>query len=93
MVAQISVEELPEAIIARFGSQKAKTGNWRIRDPEIIHEKCNLCMRCVVFCPDAAVKLEKGKVIIDLDYCKGCGICVEECPEGAIIEKERVKVP
>ena len=21
---------------------------------------------------------------IDLDYCKGCGICVAECPCGAI---------
>ncbi len=21
---------------------------------------------------------------IDLDYCKGCGICVKECPCGAI---------
>ncbi|MEU4524694.1 4Fe-4S binding protein [Amycolatopsis sp. NPDC024027] len=21
---------------------------------------------------------------MDLDYCKGCGICVAECPSGAI---------
>jgi Pyruvate/2-oxoacid:ferredoxin oxidoreductase delta subunit len=25
-----------------------------------------------------------GVYEIDLDYCKGCGICVEECPSGAI---------
>ena len=22
--------------------------------------------------------------LIDLDYCKGCGLCVSECPSGAI---------
>ena len=22
--------------------------------------------------------------LIDLDYCKGCGLCVAECPSGAI---------
>ena len=21
----------------------------------------------------------------DLDYCKGCGMCVSECPSGAIV--------
>ncbi|MDF2968351.1 MAG: FAD-dependent oxidoreductase, partial [Nocardioidaceae bacterium] len=24
------------------------------------------------------------KYVIDLDYCKGCGLCVAECPSGAI---------
>jgi len=88
-----TVDELPEAIIARFGTQKAKTGNWRTKDPEIIQEKCDLCMRCVVFCPDAAIKVVDGKIVIDLDYCKGCGICVEECPRKAITEIRRVEVP
>ena len=26
----------------------------------------------------------RGEYLIDLDYCKGCGICVAECPSGAI---------
>ena len=26
-----------------------------------------------------------GEYVIDLDYCKGCGLCVEECPAGAIV--------
>jgi NAD-dependent dihydropyrimidine dehydrogenase PreA subunit len=31
------------------------------------------------------VELEPGdRYAIDLDYCKGCGICVAECPCGAI---------
>ncbi len=37
-------------------------------------------------CPDNAVlKVDEGDgYAFDLDYCKGCGICVEECPCGAI---------
>jgi Pyruvate/2-oxoacid:ferredoxin oxidoreductase delta subunit len=39
-------------------------------------------------CPDnAVIKLEPAGAYayaIDLDYCKGCGICARECPAGAI---------
>ena len=48
---------------------------------------CFSCDNCYGVCPDNAVlKLGKpGEVYaIDLDYCKGCGICVQECPSGAI---------
>jgi 2-oxoisovalerate ferredoxin oxidoreductase delta subunit len=34
-------------------------------------------------------ELKDGKVSIDYDYCKGCGVCAEECPSEAIdMEKE-----
>ncbi len=26
----------------------------------------------------------KEKIEFDLDYCKGCGVCAEECPSDAI---------
>ncbi|MET8846770.1 NAD(P)-binding protein [Amycolatopsis sp. NPDC004625] len=47
---------------------------------------CFECDNCYGVCPDNAVlKLEPGeRYAIDLDYCKGCGICVAECPCGAI---------
>lgn len=47
---------------------------------------CFECDNCYGVCPDNAVlKLEPGEgYAIDLDYCKGCGICVAECPCGAI---------
>ncbi len=36
-------------------------------------------------CPDnAIIKLGDGRYEIDYDYCKGCGLCVAECPSGAI---------
>ncbi len=47
---------------------------------------CLECDNCYGVCPDnAVVKLGPGKRYqIDYDYCKGCGMCVAECPCGAI---------
>jgi NADPH-dependent glutamate synthase beta subunit-like oxidoreductase len=47
---------------------------------------CNTCGNCYFFCPDFAVHRDPKtrKVIIDNDYCKGCCICVEECPRGVL---------
>ena len=40
---------------------------------------CNKCGTCFVFCPDGAI-LWDGGPRIDHEFCKGCGICVAECP-------------
>ncbi|MEO8091730.1 MAG: NAD(P)-binding protein [bacterium] len=48
---------------------------------------CFSCDNCYGVCPDnAVIKLgDPGELYeIDLDFCKGCGICVAECPSGAI---------
>jgi Pyruvate/2-oxoacid:ferredoxin oxidoreductase delta subunit len=47
---------------------------------------CNLCLKCVSYCPDASIRPdgEKTAVAVDLDHCKGCGICAYECPRGVI---------
>jgi 2-oxoacid:acceptor oxidoreductase delta subunit (pyruvate/2-ketoisovalerate family) len=47
---------------------------------------CFECDNCYGMCPDNAItKLGPGqRYAIDLDYCKGCGICAAECPAGAI---------
>jgi NADPH-dependent glutamate synthase beta subunit-like oxidoreductase/Pyruvate/2-oxoacid:ferredoxin oxidoreductase delta subunit len=47
---------------------------------------CNLCDNCFFFCPDLAISARPDKqgYEINYDYCKGCCICVEECPRGAI---------
>ncbi len=47
---------------------------------------CFECDNCYGVCPDnAVIKLGAGKrFIFNYDYCKGCGMCVAECPCGAI---------
>ena len=54
---------------------------------------CFECDNCYGVCPDnAVIKLGPGKRFqFNLDYCKGCGICVSECPCGAIkMEAEEI---
>ncbi|MDQ0374613.1 NAD(P)-binding protein [Cellulomonas humilata] len=48
---------------------------------------CFECDNCYGVCPDnAVIKLGPGmRFAIDYDYCKGCGICVAECPSGSIL--------
>lgn len=47
---------------------------------------CNSCDNCLKFCPDVSVikRADGTGYDIDLDYCKGCGICVNECPRSAM---------
>ena len=47
---------------------------------------CFECDNCYGVCPDnAVIKMGPGnRFRINYDYCKGCGICVAECPCGAI---------
>ncbi|MBU2648808.1 FAD-dependent oxidoreductase [bacterium] len=52
---------------------------------------CTQCDNCYMFCPDIAVLKNKpgeNGYQIALDYCKGCGICVNECPRAAMIMEE-----
>jgi pyruvate ferredoxin oxidoreductase delta subunit len=40
---------------------------------------------CWLYCPEAAITIDDdGMYGFDLFYCKGCGICAEECPKKCI---------
>ena len=51
---------------------------------------CNRCDNCYLFCPDIAVMREQDLAgrHVNYDYCKGCGICVVECPRNAMTLEE-----
>jgi NADPH-dependent glutamate synthase beta subunit-like oxidoreductase/Pyruvate/2-oxoacid:ferredoxin oxidoreductase delta subunit len=51
---------------------------------------CNQCDNCYLFCPDMSVVHDSNinSRHIDYDYCKGCGLCVVECPRNAMILEE-----
>ena len=52
---------------------------------------CVECDNCVHYCPDLAVKREAGGYVVLTDYCKGCGLCVKECPTGSMKMIEEVR--
>ena len=45
---------------------------------------CTQCDTCLVYCPDGIVRRQAQGYDVDYEYCKGCGLCVEECPRKAM---------
>ncbi len=84
--------------IATVPSTSYKTGTWRTYKPVIDYKKCIRCMICWKFCPEPSIiivpndkygspnpaisKLDAPEIAYD--YCKGCGICANECPAKCI---------
>jgi pyruvate ferredoxin oxidoreductase delta subunit len=76
-------KEIPRGglILEAGNAAKYETGSWRSMRPIRDEDKCVHCLRCWIFCPDSAILVKDGKVVeINLDHCKGCGICAHECP-------------
>lgn len=70
--------------------EAGKTGDWRSKRPILSGELCSAvkqgkvtCQICWALCPDGCIA-QGVPPTIDLTYCKGCGICAEECPGKAI---------
>ena len=74
------------AIHGAATSVEVKTGLWRTMRPVIDYGQCNRCWWvCSTFCPDSAISVdEQGTPHIDYEHCKGCMICVAQCPSHAI---------
>lgn len=72
-------------IHAGLTSEAVPTGLWRTLRPVIDYDRCNRCWWvCSAFCPDGAIRVEAGTPRIDYDHCKGCLVCVAQCPPHAI---------
>ena len=78
------------AVIPDSGnSRDYVTGGWRSMRPVRDVETCTECLLCWIFCPDTAIRVADEKLAADpdtfnLDHCKGCGVCANECPVEAI---------
>jgi len=67
-----------------------RTGSWRVERPVVDYSRCipaksgkHACHLCWLYCPDRTISKDI-EPLVDLEYCKGCGICAEECPAQAI---------
>ena len=79
-------KEIAPAGVCSKSSTSFLTGDWKTYTPVRDVEKCTRCLLCVLFCPDGVIhwKSEKEDIEFDNSFCKGCGICANECPTNAI---------
>ena len=83
-----SFSEIPETTSYEAGYLVTKNAGWRNIRPVIKTDKCVGCLQCYLHCPDGVIFKKDGKVSIDYDFCKGCGICQKICRLGAITMEE-----
>lgn len=85
-------------------SLNKKTGEWAVRQPDYDPSKCifvkvggdpetsKYIPGCYLACPDSAIIVKKGGIVVDYEYCKGCMLCVAVCPAHALTEgKSKIK--
>lgn len=77
------VEDVPLPIADPGGLLQLNAG-FRSSKPVLDNEKCVGCMLCYLLCPDGTIYKNGGRLAIDYDFCKGCGICAHECKLKAI---------
>lgn len=84
--------EVGSVVLEAGNAKEYKTGDWRTFHPVVDKEHCIKCAVCWMFCPDDAIyKTDEGHYVSNLEYCKGCGICANECTTKCItmvIEEE-----
>jgi serine/threonine-protein kinase RsbT len=51
-------------------------------------ERCRQCLRCVVACPQEAVRLLRGTPLVLAHRCVECTACIGACPDGALAVDE-----
>lgn len=82
--APASMEEIPFGASFPAGHLVNPNSGYRTFAPKFNHDKCIRCLFCFIYCPEGAISKDGEKLTVDMDYCKGCGICANECPRSCI---------
>ena len=78
------MSDLPVGPVGQGGHIPLKLGTWSTAKP-VVGENCTFCLLCWILCPEGVMhQTEDRRLVVDHDYCKGCGICAHECPIQAI---------
>lgn len=57
-----------------------------------MNNKCTTCCKCILSCPQDALKNKDGKIILEQNKCIGCFCCDEVCPNSAIDILKRIRI-
>ena len=83
MLAPASRRRTQEEVILAFSEEQATEEAARC----FSCGTCNACDNCYLVCPEPCIiRLDRsnGLYKILVDYCKGCRVCIEECPTGCL---------
>lgn len=86
--SKIEIEDFSHNTCWEAGYLTSKNAGWRTFVPVINDENCTGCLKCYMDCPDGCIfkVAEEGRsVSVDLDFCKGCGVCFRACRFDAIV--------
>lgn len=84
-------EEMPRGATVPIGLLTEINAGWRNKKPIINTEKCIRCLTCFIVCPDGVIDISGPVLTINYQFCKGCGICSNECKVNAIKMVEEVE--
>ena len=80
----INIDNYPMGATCKSDHLISTNAAWRTYKPVIDQDKCIMCLRCFLVCPDGVIDKSGERLTIDYDYCKGCGICAHECKPNCI---------
>ena len=50
----------------------------------VVNDSCIKCKSCADVCPVDAFHECETQLVVNPDVCIDCGVCIAECPQGAI---------
>ncbi|MDA3945981.1 MAG: 4Fe-4S dicluster-binding protein [Sulfurimonadaceae bacterium] len=81
VATDIALKQPEDRNYSSSNSFTASVADWRIEKPLFNKDYCIDCQFCWIYCPDMSIIARDKKMVgVDMDHCKGCGICVEVCP-------------
>jgi ferredoxin len=85
--AVVNFQEVnPSKSLLRIEARFPAPGDYRIH-------LCDQCGVCADNCPEDAIQLKNGVLLVNPDACSGCMICVEVCPHDVMFEQPHRDVP
>jgi uncharacterized Fe-S center protein len=75
-----AVKNIGMGCVVKDGKRKIHSPTF----PKYDESNCTLCGSCTSSCFANLIKIENGKLEIDIDKCSGCGACANICKTGAM---------